>query len=272
MHLTCSRESINEKYIEESENLELVVNGAAGLYRRRLRFGFFFEKSFLKYQDGDDPNGNGCIGDIKNRTEKFKIIAADKGKPFREMGPDQREIQHVDNPTMKKTGISMRREDFGYMVEGTFFKNQSIKQAVNQIAQGSGKDERRANDESPVIFSSDDVTDIENSEYYCCHPEQGESHFSKSTSEFPSPGHAFIFHEIDLKFITQDFDAIVVRRYYGMIIGIPGMAKRHMCFDPYLQALVGQDHQKNNQKNMSDLHLSKEFRAQIYSISWQMMG
>ncbi len=209
---------------------------------------------FLEQQDRYDAHGNGCIGYIKNRAEEFKILAAHERKPMRIVGPYQGEVKHVHDAAMQETGIAMMRKDPRDMIVAAFFKDQPIKHAVQEIAQRPGKYQTRTDDESPVIFFVYDASDIKDPEQDGDQPEKREYHFSTGAPEFPTPGHPFIFHKIDLRLITQQFDAIVIRRHRHAI-GFLRMAKRHMRFYPDLQRLVSHDDKQHDQKNISRLHV-----------------
>src|SRR5579862_5316116 len=106
------------------------------------------------------------------------------------MGMDDWEVQHIHHPAMKKTGVPVFREYFCHGIDRALFKNQSVKHAVNQITKRTGKNQRHADDETPVIFFSDDGLNIKYSEYHSDHSEKGECSFTPVAAELPAPCHA----------------------------------------------------------------------------------
>jgi hypothetical protein len=53
------------------------------------------EKSSLKYQYADNTGRNRCIGQVEDRPEEFKILAAPKWEPGWKLSPEHREVEHV---------------------------------------------------------------------------------------------------------------------------------------------------------------------------------
>src|SRR6185503_13290095 len=92
--------------------LYFIAYFGACFYRGVFFFLVFFEKPFLKDQQGDNANGNRSIRYIEDRTEKFKLVAPDKGKPGRKMCiPDDWKINHIHDSSVKKPCVTMRREN-----------------------------------------------------------------------------------------------------------------------------------------------------------------
>src|ERR1700761_6806188 len=113
------------------------------------------------------------------------------------------EIEHIHYPAVQEGRVAMGREDLCHVIIGTALEDQSIEHTVQQIAEGSRKDEAGADDESAVIFLLDDGLDIIYTEDDGYQPEQGEGHLTPGAAELPAPGHAFVLYKIDLCFLAQ---------------------------------------------------------------------
>ena len=73
------------------------------------------EEAFLKYKQCDHTNRYGGIGDIKDWTEKLKLLPANKGHPGWIRGFYNGEIKHVHYPAVQETCIAVRRKNFRYL-------------------------------------------------------------------------------------------------------------------------------------------------------------
>ena len=62
-----------------------------------------------------------------------------------------REIKHIYHFAMQEASIAVRRKNLCHVRIGAFFENKAIKQAIDQITQGTGIDQRCANDKAPGI-------------------------------------------------------------------------------------------------------------------------
>src|SRR6266850_1915811 len=100
------------------------------LYQENCRL--FDEKFSLKNQDRHDADENGRIGNVKDRTEKKKIVSSHNGHPYRPIEPDQREKKHIDYLTVEPPGRG---------IKGGIIEKHSIKCAVNDIADGTAQDQ-----------------------------------------------------------------------------------------------------------------------------------
>ena len=125
---------------------------------------------------------------------------------------DDGEIEHVYYPAMEKSGIAVRREYLRDVFVGAFLEDEAVEHTIDKVAQRTGEYEAGADDESSVVFLLNDRLNIVDAEYDGNEAEEGQRHLSPGAAEFPAPGHAFIFYEIDLAFVTQQLDAIVVGR------------------------------------------------------------
>jgi len=210
--------------------------------RGRRLLVVFMEESLLEKEDRYHTDGNGSIRQVKYRTEELEFITTHHGEPGRVMGLHQWEVEHVHYAAMKKGGISMMRKDLCDMIEGALFEDQTVEHAIQQVTQRTGEDQSCADDKPPVIFLLDDLLYIIDAEHHGHQAEQGQGHLAPGTAELPAPGHPFIFHEIDLSFITQELDTIVIRRHL-LTIDLGRMAQRHMRLYPDLQRLIRHDDQ-----------------------------
>jgi len=125
---------------------------------------------------------------------------------------DDGKIEHVDYPAMEEGGIAVWRKDLRDVLVGTFFKDEAIEHTVDKIAQRAGEDESGTDDESAVILLLYDGLNIVDAEHDGYETEEGQRHLSPGAAKFPAPGHAFILYEVDLGFVAQQLDAIIVGR------------------------------------------------------------
>ena len=64
------------------------------------------EETALEQQNIEDAHGDGRIGQVKNRAEKSKRIAAKKREPIGVIPPQNRKIKHIYHPAVQKSGIT----------------------------------------------------------------------------------------------------------------------------------------------------------------------
>ena len=109
----------------------------------------------------------------------------------------------IGDPAMQEARIPFVRKDLCHTLIRARLKDQSIEHAVQQIAEGPGKDETGADDKSAVIFLLDDGLDIIYPEDHGDQPKKRQGHLAPGTAELPAPGHAFVLYKIDLRFVAQ---------------------------------------------------------------------
>ena len=136
----------------------------------------------------------------------------------------------------------MRRKDLRHMIVGTAFEDQPIEHTVEQITQRAGKDQPGADNKPAMIFFLDDRLDIVNTKDHGNQAEQRQGHLTPGTAELPAPRHPFVLYKIDLRLITQQLDAIIIRRNV-FEIRVCRMAQRHMRLNPDLQTLISNNDQ-----------------------------
>lgn len=204
----------------------------------------FVEEAFLEDQDGDDTDRDRSVGEVEDWAEEFEFIAADKGEPRRIVRFDDREIEHVHYAAVQEGSIAMRRKDFGDVLVRTSFEDEAIEHTIDQVAEGAGEDEAGTDDKAPVIFLFDNRLDIVDAEDDGDKTEKSEGYLTYGAAEFPTPCHAFVLDEIDLGFVAQEFDSIVIRRD-GVAEKVGRMAQRHMSLYPDFQRLICYDDQQH---------------------------
>src|SRR5450755_2953607 len=128
------------------------------------------------------------------------------------MGFDNWKIQHVNHTTVQESRITMAREYFGHVIVCAFFKNDSVEHAVNQIAECAGENQACTNYVPIVIFFLYQGSDIIDTKDYGCKAKKGQKHFAEISTEFPTPGHAFVFHKKKLEFFAQYVNSVVIWR------------------------------------------------------------
>ena len=197
--------------------MNLIIDRAV---RLNGSWNFFFlrgKELFLEEQDGEYADGDGGIGNIEDWPEEFKRLAAPYRHPFGDGGiGDDREIQHIHHFTVQETRITACKafvhKRMGHILgEGiAVFKDQSVEKTIDQITNGACIDQCSANNEAEVIFTTDDMPDIERSEDHRHQSEQREGHLAPLATQLPAIGHPFILDEMEAKpigdqvFLTQE--------------------------------------------------------------------
>src|SRR5690606_41365039 len=105
---------------------------------------FFFEVSFLKYQDQKHTYRNSRICYIKYRPEEKEILPPPERKPCGECPFDQWKIQHIHDFTMQQRSISaIFGEEYSSLVKCTIPKYDAIAYAINDVSSGSRNTQRQ---------------------------------------------------------------------------------------------------------------------------------
>ena len=177
------------------------------------------------------------------------MLLAPERHPGRELTLNDREIQHIHHIPVKEAGITMFGEGgeagivnifIQYWVYGhTLIKNEAVKCRIDQITQGAGKNQGRANDKTLVVFILNDMSQVPGTKDHRTQPEHGKRQFSPVATKFPAIGHPRIFNEIKLK-PTTDHMVVLIEFIMGL--------------DPELQHLVGRYNQENDKCYVFCLH------------------
>ena len=87
------------------------------------KLGDFDKDSLVKEQAHTHPNRDSSIRQIKDRSEKNKIIPSPNRKPIRQKSLEKGEIQHINHPTIHPILVA---------------KQAAVKQRIHDIATGPG--------------------------------------------------------------------------------------------------------------------------------------
>lgn len=104
----------------------------------------------IKDNDQGHTHRNAAVSNVENGSEKLKPIAAFEGDPFRKAGINHGKVKHVYHPALEKRGVTCTKWDHGSQttVVIRLRENEAVKHAVQDIADGTGDDERKTYDES----------------------------------------------------------------------------------------------------------------------------
>ena len=102
----------------------------------------------IKQYHAHDPDRYGRVGDIEHRAEKLKPFPAYPRHPVGPVKTKQREIEHIDYPAVKQTGIPLARHKRGHGRRERVVEQQPIEQAVYDIPGRPGDNERQTDHEA----------------------------------------------------------------------------------------------------------------------------
>ena len=186
---------------------------------------FNIEAFSIEKQEGYDAAGDGCIGEVEYRTEEDAVFAAIDGNPRGHVPLDEGEVEHIDDASVEEfsvthaPGYELCRVGVGRVVE-----DESVEEAVDDVACGSCHDECEADDiacgATAHDFSPDEPADDADGD----ETEEGEDEFA--SEEFPSECHSVILDESDVE-PGSDFDMLT---------------EQHACLDRNLDDLVDDKH------------------------------
>lgn len=183
-----------------------------------------FEKFPLEEQHVEHADGDVAVGQVENRAEEQKRIAADSRYPRRIGAPEQREKQHVDHSPVQKSGIAssfgQERRRGG---ERRFREKQAVERAVDHIAERAGENQRETDQHACRSFFAKQVVDVvaERADGY--EPEYAENQFAVAAAELEPERGPRIFYEPDEEPVRENGHALV---------------EREMGLDPYFDDLV----------------------------------
>jgi hypothetical protein len=167
----------------------------------------FWEEGALEEKEGDDTDGNGGIGKVENGFEEGELLAADDWEPGGVMGVDEREVEHVNHFAVEEIGIAgAEGDEVGDVlhVGVAVVEKEAVEHAVDEVAEGAGIDERGAAEETPMVFFTDKVAEVEGAEDDGDEAEEGEDDLSEIAAKLPAPGHAYVFYKMKAEPMAED--------------------------------------------------------------------
>ena len=119
------------------------------------------EKFTLEQQHIDNADRDITVGQVENRTEKQKRLPADSRYPLGIHAAKEGKIEHIDHLPVQETGITASgRQKSSHAGEGRFREEQSVEGAVEDIAQGTGKDQTESDQDAGRGFFTNQHMDI----------------------------------------------------------------------------------------------------------------
>ena len=179
----------------------------------------------IEEQEGYDAAGDGCIGKVEYGTEEDAVLAAIDGYPRGHVPLDEWEVEHIDDASVEEFSIAHAP---GYELccvgVGGIVEDESVEEAVDDVACGSCHDECEADDVAQGATAHDFAPDEPAYDADCDETEEGEDEFA--SEEFPSECHSVVLDEGDVE-PGGDFDML---------------AEQHACLDRNLDDLVDDKH------------------------------
>ncbi len=211
----------------------------------------FAKELVLKQKQIDGRNRNISIGQIENRTEEIIMAVDQKTQYVRHAIPlKQREIKHIHHLAHHETGVMSA--ELRHFVGGRFRKDQSVESAVQDVAQGSGQNERQSEDNAGrrlFLFVAHHAANQPDEETDQSDAKQSERQFSPIESaggrQVHSERGSVVLDEPQLEPIRKDDDRFV---------------ECHVGFDPDFQGLVGNEQDDDQQRYFLEIH----FRAKVF--------
>ena len=198
----------------------------------RLTSLMFLKKPPLKYDQDDHARGDGRVSDVEYGAEEDEGISPFERYPVGIGAIYDGKIEHVDHLAMQKAAISTALgQEGGYRMETTLAEQHAIKDTVDNVTQGPDKDQRNAEDQSAPGPCSRQVEKVPADQRHGQDTEDTQYEFTVTSPEGHAESHAFIFGKMYQEPVAGN------RKLF---------AKRHMGLHPYLQDLIGQEHNKNS--------------------------
>lgn len=146
---------------------------------------------------------------------------------------DDREIQHVDDFAMKPSGIATALGEQGrHRAVGALAEDLPVEQTVDDVAQGSGDDERDAEQYPETSALLRETEQHIKQGDHRDDPEDAQKRLDEATSPHHAKSHARVLDEQQLAPVAEKRDLL---------------AKGQMGLDPDLYDLVDQQDEENNQ-------------------------
>ena len=106
----------------------------------------------VEQNQGNDATTDGCISEIEYRAEEDEMLPSYEWHPFRPVGFNEREIEHVHHLAIEPVRIAFAdRNELGNEAVCTFTEYFSIEDTVDDVADSTRQNQRHANQEPGLI-------------------------------------------------------------------------------------------------------------------------
>ena len=160
----------------------------------------------VENEEGYYAAGDGCVGKVEDRGEKDAVLSGVDGHPCRHFPFDEREVEHVNNTSVKEFSVSvsvgLKVCDLG---KGRVVEDESVEEAVDDVACRSCRDKGEADYIASWSSALNLAVDKPSDEAYSDDAEEGEEEFA--SPEFPSECHTVVLDENETE-PAGDFDAL----------------------------------------------------------------
>ena len=213
----------------------------------------FVEKLVLKQQQIDNGNGDIGVGQVEDGAEEIVVAVDEELQPSGYAVPlKQREVEHVDHASHHEAGVMAAELGNGVGCRGR--EQQSVECAVEDVARGACEDQRQPDENAPgsllaVAHQVNDQpcegsgqTDAENSQQQFAPVE------SAARGNVHTESGAVVLDEAQLEPVGEYDDRFT---------------ELHVGFDPYLECLVGQQQQDDQERDFLEIHLFRFIGTKI---------
>lgn len=159
-------------------------------------FLFFREEFPVKKKQHQHPDGDVGVRQIEYRAEENEMFTPPYRQPRWEMPLDEREIEHVDDPSVQEGSIpAFFREQRGHLVK-TAVEDQTVEQAVDDVPDGTAADHRESAQHPRGRMALEQPGDIPADDPHGGDAEEAQEHLPElPLPEFHAERHAVVFHE-----------------------------------------------------------------------------
>ena len=133
----------------------------------------------VKNEEGYYAAGDGCVGKVEDRGEKDAVLSGVDGHPCRHFPFDEREVEHVNNTSVKEFSVSvsvgLKVCDLG---KGRVVEDESVEEAIDDVACCPSRNQREAYDVSRWSSALDFAINKPTDEAHRHDAEEGEEEFA----------------------------------------------------------------------------------------------
>ena len=198
----------------------------------------------MKQKQIDYSDGDVGIRQIEDGAEKVVVAVDQKAQQARHAVPlKQREIEHVDHLAHHEAGVMSPEVRHG--VGCRFGEDQSVKGAVEDVAHGSGEDQRQSHDHSlgRILSLAGEVVHQPADESDHHDPEDSQQQFAPveaaARGDVHAEGRAVVLDEPQLEPVGDDHDRFV---------------EVHVGLDPDFERLICDEQQQDEQRYFLEIH------------------
>ena len=219
---------------------------------------YFYEKNLLaqefvlKQKQIDDGDGDIGIGQVEDGSEKVVVAVHQEVQEPRYTVPlEEREIEHVDDLAHHESGVVSA--EMCDRIGRRLREEQPVESAVDDIAQGTGHNQRQADDDplGGVFAFVDEVVHQPADESDHDDPEDAQQQLApveaSARGDVHAEGRAVVLDEPQLEPVGEDDDRLV---------------EVHVGLDPDFERLVCDEQQHDEQRYFLEIHNRSGIRLQ----------